>query len=116
MKHVLFPLEELPKGQMRAVEVKGRPLLVVHAPDGAVHAMWGRCPHYGAKLSTGLLESMTTSDGPGHYNLAEGRFVVRCPWHGYEFDVENGRCPADSQVTVRTFDVEIENGRVVVNM
>lgn len=110
MKHVLFPLMELPKGKMRAVDVKGRPLMVVHTSDGAVHAMWNRCPHYGAT------ESMVTSDDPGQYQIAEGRFVVRCPWHTYEFDVESGRCPADGRITVRKFKIEIENGSIVVDM
>ncbi|MGY3509234.1 MULTISPECIES: Rieske (2Fe-2S) protein [Bradyrhizobium] len=116
MKHILFSLDELPQGQMRAVEVEGRPLILVHTSNGTMHALWNRCPHYGAILSDGVLESMLTSDSPGSYEIAEGRFVVRCPWHGYEFDVERGRCPADPRVFVRTFNVEIENGRVVVDM
>jgi nitrite reductase/ring-hydroxylating ferredoxin subunit len=116
MKRVLFPLEEIQPGKMKAVEVNRRPLVVVRNFDGSVHVLWDRCPHYGAQLSKGLLAPMLKGDDPGQYEIDENSLVLRCPWHGYEFAVETGVCPADSQVKVRTFPAEVEDGMIVLNM
>ena len=36
LKHRLFPIDELPPGQMRTVEVSGLSIVVVRKPDGTL--------------------------------------------------------------------------------
>ena len=50
--------------------------------------------------------------------LGEGQVIdgcVTCPWHGYQFDAGTGCSPPPFTDRVRTYDVRIENGRVLVN-
>ena len=42
------------------------------------------------------------------------RRVLHCPWHGWEFDLESGRCPEDDRMRVAVYPVRVEDGRVLV--
>lgn len=114
MRRELLAAEELEAGQMRRVQVGGRAIVVIRTHDGEFHALRDRCPHFGAPLSRGWVQrEMVGLGGPGRFELAPDRFVVRCPWHGFEFDVADGRCPADpEEVRVKRYEVEVKDGKV----
>jgi nitrite reductase/ring-hydroxylating ferredoxin subunit len=115
MKHAVMSEGELGPGEMRAVEVDGIEIVVVRTPGGTYRALRDRCPHYGATLSHGDLQPYTEEAGVGAYHVVADRFVIECPWHGYEFDVDDGRCPADpTRLRVRSYDVAVEDGVVYV--
>jgi len=40
---------------------------------------------------------------------------VRCPWHGYRFDVRSGECVSGASCRLRVFDVNEDDGRVIVS-
>jgi 3-phenylpropionate/trans-cinnamate dioxygenase ferredoxin subunit len=41
--------------------------------------------------------------------------MIRCPWHGWEFDLRTGKSWCDPQRTkVRTFDLKVEEGAALV--
>jgi 3-phenylpropionate/trans-cinnamate dioxygenase ferredoxin subunit len=42
--------------------------------------------------------------------------IVRCPWHGFEFDIATGRSITDPPLQARTFAVTVEDGLVVVDL
>ncbi len=110
-----MPEAELPPGEMRGVKVGGLDLVIVRRPDGALSVLRDRCPHFGARLSLGRLQPLATGERTGERVLSETEYVVRCPWHNYEFDVESGRCPADPEnKRVRTYAVDVEDGMIVV--
>ena len=67
-------VSEVPPATMRAVEVKGRRLILVHT-EGEVQALDARCPHRGGPLDQG--------------NLWQG--IVECPWHHYRYDARTGK-------------------------
>lgn len=112
MKHELFPLGALGLGEMRPVQVDGLAVVVARTLDDRLYAVRDRCPHAGAKLSNGRLERTVVGDGVGRYVLSDG-YLIRCPWHGFEFDVSSGRCLADPENTrVRAYRVYVEHGMV----
>jgi nitrite reductase/ring-hydroxylating ferredoxin subunit len=43
--------------------------------------------------------------------VMEGR-IVRCPWHQWEFDITTGQNLASPHKRVRTYDVEVVDGRM----
>jgi nitrite reductase/ring-hydroxylating ferredoxin subunit len=46
--------------------------------------------------------------------VMEGR-ILRCPWHGFEFDLATGRSLADpTRLRVKTYSVVVENGQLVI--
>jgi 3-phenylpropionate/trans-cinnamate dioxygenase ferredoxin subunit len=112
-KHVLFPADELEPGEVRRAEVGGVGVAVVRLPDGSFRAMRDLCAHEGARLTEGWLIPRMVADDVDSPE-AEG-VVLRCPWHGYEFDLDSGRCIADpGRVRARPYPVTVEDGRVVV--
>ena len=101
---VVGPLEELPPGAMKLLEVDASLTVGVFNCGGALHALEDRCSH---------------DDGP----LCEGEWdeeacVVVCPRHGSRFDLESGipmSLPAFQAVPI--FPVsERDDGVVVVEV
>ena len=50
---------------------------------------------------------------PGRYALT-AESVLRCPWHGWEFDLETGRCRDDESMRVAVYPADVRDGRVFV--
>ena len=69
----VIPDADLPEGQLKRVDYKGTPLLLVRQ-NGRVHALAETCAHLGGPLSEGKLD---------------GACVV-CPWHASTFDLASG--------------------------
>jgi nitrite reductase/ring-hydroxylating ferredoxin subunit len=112
VKHALFPLAELEPGQMRTAEVDGIEIVVARDSDGSVYALRNRCAHSAARLSRGRLLEKVVGEDVDQYELTD-ELVLRCPWHGFEFELSSGRCIADpKRVRVRAYPVTVEDGTV----
>jgi nitrite reductase (NADH) small subunit len=113
-RHAVCRVEELPPGGRRVVTAGGRAIAVLNV-DGRLYAIRDACPHQGAALSTGTLGGTFVPSGPHEYVYGlEGR-VLRCPWHGFEFDLETGCSLFDPEgVRVRVYPVAVEDGVVLV--
>lgn len=70
--------------------------VVVVRYRGVVRTFRNTCPHAGAPLSGG------TRDGAW----------LRCPRHGWEFDVQTGACPAHPLYQLKGFETEERDGWV----
>jgi nitrite reductase (NADH) small subunit len=100
---------EVRLGRLSVVVVRGR--------DGGYRALRNVCAHQGAPLSAGRLEPMIVADSPGCYRIEEGKDVLRCPWHAYEYDIDTGRSPSDpARVRVKSYPVTVEDGEVMVDL
>jgi nitrite reductase (NADH) small subunit len=78
-------------GRFKIVNVNGREIGVVRLPNGEFRAVRNHCPHKGAPVCKGLITG-TWPPGPPdalRYEM-EGQVLV-CPWHGYEFDLNDGK-------------------------
>jgi nitrite reductase/ring-hydroxylating ferredoxin subunit len=105
---------DLAPGEMVSAAVGSTPIVVIRTGDGALHALLDRCIHQGGPLSRGRLLAATDGDRVGEYREDAGKAVLKCPWHGFEFDVSSGCALFDRRRRVRRFDVREEGGRVVV--
>lgn len=113
-RHVIAPLQEFPPGSRRLVEVKGRSIVVFNI-DGELFALANRCPHQGGSLFHGRLVGLLEAREPGCYRYSRRGEIVRCPWHGWEFDVRSGKswCEPD-RVRARQFPVAVASGAALV--
>jgi nitrite reductase (NADH) small subunit len=92
--------------------IGGRELGVVSV-DGELRGVRNRCPHHGGPLCLGTVVRRMGGT-PGSYSL-DGRSVLRCPWHGWEFDPETGVCLDDSSMRVAVYPAKAEDGRVLID-
>jgi nitrite reductase (NADH) small subunit len=108
-------VEELAPGGRKIVEIRGRSIGVFNV-DGEYYALRNQCPHKGAPLCSGTVGGTFLPSSPHEYVYGMDAKVLRCPWHGWEFDLSNGHMLFDPDgVRVKTFPVTIEDGVVVLH-
>ena len=98
------------------MEIERRSIGVFNV-DGRLYALRNRCPHQGGPLCLGTLGGTMLPSQPHAYEyVLEGR-VLRCPLHGWEFDLESGRSSFGTvSERVRSYPVAVEDGQVVVEL
>jgi 3-phenylpropionate/trans-cinnamate dioxygenase ferredoxin subunit len=113
-KHVVATVAEIPPGQRKLVTIRGRQIAVFNL-DGEFFGLFNRCPHQGGPMCEGILTGLIESDEPGDYRYSRKGEILRCPWHGWEFDVRTGQSFCDpSKISVRSYPVEVAEGQRVV--
>jgi nitrite reductase/ring-hydroxylating ferredoxin subunit len=113
-KHVVAKVSEIPPGGRKLVVVRGRPIAIFNL-QGEFYGLLNRCPHQGGSLVDGLLTGLIESDEPGTYRYSRPGEIIRCPWHGWEFDIRTGQSWCDpGKVQVRNYKVEVAPGQRVV--
>jgi 3-phenylpropionate/trans-cinnamate dioxygenase ferredoxin subunit len=106
-------VSELPPGERKIVEVQGRSIGVFNV-HGTYYALRNSCPHQGAPLCLGAITGMTMPSKPGENVWAREGEILRCPWHGWEFDVASGRSVCNPHRTrVKTYEVTVEEDESV---
>lgn len=109
-KYVVAKIGEIAEGGRKIVELNGRSVGVFHV-NGAYYALRNRCPHQGGNLCEGPLSGFVTAKVPGQYEYSRKGEILRCPWHGWEFDVTTGQSWCDpTHMRVRLYDVHVEKG------
>jgi nitrite reductase/ring-hydroxylating ferredoxin subunit len=113
-KHVVAAADDIPPGSRKLVTVKGRPVVVFNVA-GEYFGLLNRCPHQGGNLCEGKLTGLLEAAAPGQYRYSRQGEILRCPWHGWEFDVRTGQsyCEPD-KIKARKFDVSLTEGRSIV--
>ena len=88
---------ELLPGQCKVVVAEGRQIALFNV-EGSFHALDNTCLHRGGPLGEGHLEGQ----------------IVTCPWHAWTYDVTTGICPANPNISVKTYPVKIEGSDIEV--
>ena len=99
MLRPVVELDQLWMGEMRAVSVEGRRVLLVNT-DGEVRAYEDRCAHAGVPLSGGRLEGCR----------------LLCSAHLWEYDCRNGRGLNPISAQLRPFEVVVRDGLIYVDV
>ena len=109
-RHIVARTSEIPPGGNKVVGVDGRDIVVFHV-NGEFFALLNRCPHAGAPLEKAACVARLTSPEPGVYQRSRVGELLRCAWHGWEFDMRNGQSWFDpKRVKIRSYPVAIESG------
>jgi nitrite reductase/ring-hydroxylating ferredoxin subunit len=113
-KHVVAAVADLPPGSRKLVTVKGRPIAVFNL-GGELFGLMNRCPHQGGDLCAGDLTALVTADRPGEYRMSRPGEIIRCPWHGWEFDVRTGQSWCEpGRIKTKRYPVEVASGDALV--
>lgn len=109
---------ELPPGSKRIVDDETTGLsLGVFNIGGEFYAVKNVCPHLGAPLCLGTVHATHRPGAVFEFRPdLQGR-VLRCPWHGWEFDIVTGKGLYDRSSRVATYPCTVdEDGDVVVSV
>ena len=113
-RHVVASVEELPPGSRKFIEIDGRPIAVFNI-KGEYFGLLNRCPHQGAALCEGPLIGLAQSKNPGEVEYTRLGEIIRCPWHGWEFDIRTGQSWCEpKRFRTRAYDVSVESGTSLV--
>jgi 3-phenylpropionate/trans-cinnamate dioxygenase ferredoxin subunit len=109
-RHVVGRAAEVAPGTSKLVVAKGREIGIFNV-GGKFYALANRCPHKGGPLCSGRITGLTQSNGPGNYRLTRSGEFLRCPWHGWEFEIATGQSYCDPKSTfIRQFEVTVAPG------
>ena len=107
-RYIVCKASELPEGARKIIDAGGRSIGVFNV-HGNYYALRNICPHQFAPLCLGQVTGTTLPSQVGEYIYGREGEIVRCPWHGWEFDILTGRSIFNPhQVRVKTYDVTVE--------
>jgi nitrite reductase/ring-hydroxylating ferredoxin subunit len=93
-RHIVASVDDIAPGTSKVVDINGRAIGIFNV-NGEFFALLNRCPHAAAELCKGT--------------------IIRCPWHGWEFEIRSGQSYCDPRKTrARKFDVKVEPGETLV--
>lgn len=92
-------VDEIPPGTGKEFVAGGR-IVAVYNVGGEFQSLDGVCPHSGGPLANGKLDGA----------------IVTCPWHGWQFDVTNGRHCLNSNLKQPCFALKIEGTEIWVEI
>lgn len=102
----------------------GRPTMVrigkysigLYRTSDGFRALLNVCPHRGAPLCEGQVCGTTMLTEQREFIYHRDNEIVRCAWHGWEFDILTGASLVDPKVKARTFDVIAEGEDLFVQV
>ncbi|WP_298544558.1 thiamine pyrophosphate-dependent enzyme [uncultured Aquimarina sp.] len=96
---VLDNKDRLPEGRVQTVTAGHQGVCLTHY-KGKFSALDNRCPHQGGPLGEGSIENG----------------LLRCPWHGWDFDPCTGLPPGGYDDGVTTFEVKEDGDAIFVGI
>lgn len=90
----------IPEGESRLLQQNGKEVALFNV-EGRIFAIDNKCPHRGGPLVRGRLET-----------TPEGSIAVRCPIHGWLFDLKSGRCLNQPEAKICAYSVTSQNGEI----
>ena len=90
---------QLPEGRVMSVSAGNIGICLTHY-NGKFSGLDNKCPHQGGPLGEGSIENG----------------LLRCPWHGWDFDPHTGQSPGGHDDSIKTFPVEIREDGVYIGV
>ncbi len=87
------------EGRARVITLQSGDRVAVFRHGGVLHAIGNACAHQNGPLGEGKVEDC----------------LVTCPWHGFQYDLRNGRSPAPFTEKVPTYNLALENGVLLLD-
>ena len=91
---------EIPSGKRKRVEINGQRITIFNI-ENTYYAINDTCPH---KKTAPLIRGKL--DGLG----------IKCPNHGYRFDLKTGECNIDSVFNTKIYAVKVEGNSILLKL
>jgi len=104
-RHPVAQASELPPGGRKLVRV-GAIEVGLFNVGGEIRAYRNVCPHAGAPVCLGRVSGTSMPSRVYEYVYGMEGCVLRCPWHGWEFDLRTGQHIVDAENRLKEVPVE----------
>lgn len=111
--HYVAHISDIPRGQRIIVDIEGRSIGVFNV-KGNYYALLNYCPHQGAELCKGKICGTNIESEVYQFNYSKDEEIIRCPWHGWEFDIKTGQSLFDKKVRTKSYKVEVINDKIYI--
>jgi nitrite reductase/ring-hydroxylating ferredoxin subunit len=105
-RYPVLRVDELADGEHKIVEAKGLQF-GIYRINGKYYAWRNVCPHQGAPVCRGRVCGTTLPSLVYEYEYGRDNEILRCPWHGWEFDLLTGEHLVDP-------DTKLKQGKLSV--
>ena len=99
IEYVVGKIDDIRPGTAIAVQA-GRRVIAVFRLGEEFFAVNNACPHKGASLCDG--------------EIVIADKVVRCPWHHWNWQLDDGKLESDPRQRLRTYEVAVEGDEVIL--
>lgn len=110
---VLCSAEELQEGERRLLEVDGVEIGLIRA-EGTCYAFRNSCPHQGVPMLYGSVVGTMLPSEPQEYVYGLHNEIIRCPLHGWEFNLKTGKALFSPQVSIKMYNAKEEDNEIVL--
>lgn len=121
-RHRLAPIEKLDGNNRLFIDIDGGEIVVMEC-DGDVYAVRNLCPHQYGNVGEGKVERKIVADVPDIGERVQERYepdkrVIRCPCHGWAFDLDTGDNVADPQNApgIQLYETTVEDGIIYIDI
>ena len=113
---IVCSAEELKPGDRKLVEIDGVEIAMVNT-EGQLYAFRNRCPHQGVEMVYGAISGAMLPSDPGEFIYGCDNQIVRCPLHGWEFDMKTGKSLfSPDKVSIGSYDIQEVEGSIVLTL
>ncbi len=103
--HLVAGLDDVPEGRVKTVTAETYSMALTHV-EGEYYALDNKCPHQGGPLGEGSIEVDK-----------DGKCMLRCPWHGWDFDPKTGLPPGGHEDSgQQMFPVEVREDGIYIGL
>ena len=118
--HNIGPAEQVAEGERLVVELKGKEIAVFQV-EGEYYAYVNWCAHQAGPACEGNITGTVEAEYDGDSGGLEVEYckqgeILNCPWHGWEYDLTSGECLSRQGVILPQYDVEVEDGDLLVSL
>lgn len=114
-KRFLCGPADLRPGERRLMEVDGKRVAIFNV-KGDYYALHNRCPHKGGNLCEGPVTGTTLPTEQYEFVYSREGEILRCAWHGWEFEIATGVCLVNPKFRARSYEVAVENGNLILTI
>jgi nitrite reductase (NADH) small subunit len=114
-KYFVGSSKDIQPGERKLVQVANRSIGIFNV-RGKFYALKNSCIHDQAPVCLGQIGATYLPSAPGEFIRGLEAQVLRCPWHGWEFDITTGHSLFDPETKLATYPVTVEAGQIVVEI
>jgi nitrite reductase/ring-hydroxylating ferredoxin subunit len=116
--HYVATESELEEGDQIVTIINGLEVSIFNI-DNEYYAYANWCAHQAGPVCEGRITGTVTSTydretGEERRTYEKEGEVLNCPWHGWEYDIKSGECLSKNGVSLPSFPVEVNKGKIFV--